>query len=74
MAESKLAYFKKALAEQGPSEEQWEDWLDIASETVWATRETLEHFEPYATTTISALKEVEEYLLTLKEELQGEVP
>jgi len=69
MAETKLEFLKECLEEQGLSDDQWQDWLEQASETCFAARKVLEKFEPYAKVTIQALGESEEYLLPLKEEL-----
>lgn len=70
MAETKLEYLKEKLEEQGLADDQWEAWLDNASETVFAARQVLEKFEPYATSEISSLTDAEEYLIGLKEELK----
>ena len=70
MAETKLEFLKEKLEEQGLADEQWKDWLDNASETVFAARQVLEKFEPYATSEISSLQDTEEFLIGLKEELE----
>ena len=70
MENNKLEFLKERLEEQGLGDEQWQDWLDIASETVLAARKVLEKFEPYATSEISSLRDSEEYLIGLKKELE----
>ena len=59
---------KQELDKQGLSSEQWQDWLEQASQTCFALAETLRQTEPYAHSTISMLKEVEEILLSFDNE------
>ena len=69
--QTRLEFLKEKLDEQGLVPEQWDDWLEQASETCFAAWKVLEKFEPYAHSTITQLKESEEYLLSLKDELEG---
>jgi len=66
MNERQLEIFKAELEKQGLNSEQWEDWLQQASETCFAYAETLKQTEPYAHSTISVLKKAEESLLSAK--------
>lgn len=70
MAEAKLEFLKEKLEEQGLVDEQWGSWLEQASMTCSAAQIFLKKFEPYALLTIQALKDAEEYLVGLKEELE----
>ena len=64
MDEKQLKIFKAELEEQGLDSEQWQTWLENASQTCFAYAETLRQTEPYAHSTIAALREVEETLLS----------
>ena len=74
MAEEKLQLLKEKLDEQGLGSDQWKDWLDNASMTLWAVRQVLKKFEPYAKNTIAELSEAEDYLDTLADELEEVTP
>jgi hypothetical protein len=68
MKPEQLAIFRQELDKQGLASDQWETWLEQASEICFAYAETLRQTEPYAHSTISALKEVEEALFSATEE------
>lgn len=68
--QTKLEYLKELLKQETYDETQWVTWLSDASGICFIAARILEKFEPYAVSEISQLREAEEYLLGLKDELE----
>lgn len=68
MTSEQLAILKQELDKQGLAPEQWQKWLEQASQTCSAYVETLRQTEPYAVQTIEWFEEASGELEEISQE------